>query len=75
MKDFGGKQQRFGTSAAPVAYRDMAIVLAGGDRHGALGFDLETGEVVWRSPPLDISYASPSSMTIVRWIAGALGQG
>ena len=59
VEDFGGKQQRFGTSAAPVAYRDMAVVLAGGDPHGALGFDLETGEVVWRAPALDISYASP----------------
>ncbi len=59
VADFGGKQQRFGTSAAPVAYRDMAIVLAGGEQHGALGFDLTTGEMVWRSPALDISYASP----------------
>ncbi len=59
VAEFGGKQQRFGTSAAPVAYRDMAIVLAGGDQHGALGFDLATGEVAWRAPALDISYASP----------------
>ncbi len=59
VQEFGGKQQRFGTSAAPIAYRDMVIVLAGGDHHGALGFDLETGTVAWRSPPLDISYASP----------------
>ncbi len=58
-KDFGGKRQRFGYSAAPIAYRGMAILLVGGDRHGALGFDLETGEVRWQSPELDISYASP----------------
>ncbi len=58
-KDFGGKQQRFGYSAAPIAYQGMAIVLVGGDRHGALGFDLETGEVRWQAPALDISYASP----------------
>ena len=59
VKDFGGKQQRFGSSSAPIAYRDMAIVLVGGKQHGAIGFDLETGAVAWRSPVLDISYASP----------------
>ncbi len=59
VKDFGGKQQRFGNSSAPIAYRDMAIVLVGGEQHGAIGFDIETGAVSWRSPVLDISYASP----------------
>ncbi len=64
LRDFGGKQQRFGYSAAPIAYRSMAIVLVGGDRHGALGLDLETGEVRWQAPALDISYASPIAIEL-----------
>ena len=57
--ELDGKRLRFGYAAAPIAWGEMVIALVGGGRHGAVGFDPETGEDVWRTPPVDVSYASP----------------
>jgi outer membrane protein assembly factor BamB len=59
VEEYGGRIQPFGHAASPLRHGEMVIVLVGGERHGALGFDLRDGSVVWRSEPLEFSYASP----------------
>ncbi len=59
VKAFKGKIQEFGYSSSPLLYRDKVIVLVGGEETGAVALDTADGAVKWKSPPLDISYASP----------------
>lgn len=57
VAEYGGKKQKFGYSASPLRYGDHIITLVGGDS-GVIAFNLN-GTVAWKSPALDISYASP----------------
>jgi outer membrane protein assembly factor BamB len=59
VAEFGGRKMEFGYAASPLVYGGKIIVLVGGEKHGAVGFDPLDGSVSWKSPPLDISYASP----------------
>lgn len=64
VEEFGAKVHRFGYANAPLAHRDLVIVLVGGDEHGALGFDAASGEVRWRTSPFDTSYAAPTVINL-----------
>lgn len=64
VKEFGADVHRFGYSNAPIAHGGLVIVLLGGEQHGAVGFEPETGEVRWRTPPFSISYASPGIVKV-----------
>ncbi len=59
VEEFGGQVQQFGYAASPIRHGEMIVVLVGGKKHGAIGFDLTDGSVRWNTPPLDFSYASP----------------
>ena len=59
VAELGGARLQFGYSASPVAYESMVVVLVGGKRHGAIGFDQADGSMRWQAVPVDISYASP----------------
>jgi outer membrane protein assembly factor BamB len=59
VEEFGGQKLDFGYSASPLLHDGTVIVLVGGERHGALGFDPGDGSVRWKSEALEISYASP----------------
>jgi len=59
VAEFRGRIQPFGYASSPLRHEDMVIVMVGGELHGAMGFDLEDGSVLWQSDPLDFSYASP----------------
>jgi len=59
VKKFDGQVQQFGYAASPIRFGKMVVVLVGGKKHGAIGFDLADGSVRWSTPPLDFSYASP----------------
>ncbi|MDJ0840238.1 MAG: PQQ-binding-like beta-propeller repeat protein [Acidobacteriota bacterium] len=63
-EEMGAKILRFGAAAAPVVYQDMVMVLLGGDNHGAVGFDLKTGEVKWKSEIIPINYAAPALLKV-----------
>jgi len=56
---FGGRPLQFGYSSSPLVHDGKIVVLVGGKKHAALGFDPEDGSVVWRAAPLDISYGTP----------------
>ncbi|MEK6642770.1 MAG: PQQ-binding-like beta-propeller repeat protein [Planctomycetota bacterium] len=68
MKDlvgeYGAKVQEFGYSAAPIQYGKNIIVLIGGTETGVVAFNAGSGKVEWKSPPFDISYASPIQITV-----------
>jgi outer membrane protein assembly factor BamB len=64
VKDFDGKVHEFGYSCSPLAYKGSIIVPVGGKRTGVVAFDAGNGKVVWESPRLDISYASPVVITV-----------
>jgi outer membrane protein assembly factor BamB len=59
VRDYGAKVHTFGYSISPLAYQGGVIVGVGSERHGLIAFDRSTGEPVWKSPPIDVSYASP----------------
>jgi len=64
IRDFQGEILRFGYSASPLRYRDTIVVLVGGKTHGVVAFDPRDGSVVWKSPPLYTSYASPIAIRV-----------
>ncbi len=59
IQDHQGVVLDFGYSVSPLVYKGNIVTLAGGEAHGVLALSPEDGRVVWRSPPLDISYAAP----------------
>jgi outer membrane protein assembly factor BamB len=59
-RDFGAKVPGWGLSASPVVFRQLLIVHAGAESNGCyLAFDLDTGELRWRSLPDPAGYATP----------------
>jgi outer membrane protein assembly factor BamB len=68
MKDlvgeYGAKVQEFGYSAAPIQYGKNIIVLIGGKETGVISLNAGSGKVEWKSPPFDISYATPIQITV-----------
>ncbi len=57
--EFGAKDHMFGYSISPLRYDDSVIVAVGGEDSGVVAFDFESGDIVWESAPIDVSYASP----------------
>ena len=52
-----------GYGASPVAWKNLVIAVAGGEGHGVMAFDQESGEVVWKA--LDGGgYSSPVIATV-----------
>lgn len=64
LADFAGELLRFGYAASPLLHHGLVIVLVGGARQGVAAFDPRDGAVVWRSPPLYVSYASPIAVDV-----------
>ncbi|NIM63040.1 MAG: PQQ-binding-like beta-propeller repeat protein, partial [Acidobacteria bacterium] len=48
LDDFGAELLDFGFSASPIIHDGKLIVLAGGQRQGALALDPATGSVIWK---------------------------
>ncbi|MHC5111316.1 MAG: outer membrane protein assembly factor BamB family protein [Planctomycetota bacterium] len=59
VKEHGGKIYKFGYASSPMIYRGNLIVPVGGEKVGVMAFNPADGEPVWKSEPIDISYASP----------------
>jgi len=59
VAEMGAEILDFGAAAAPLRYRDMVMVLLGG-KEGLVGFDLDSGEIAWRSEPVPVNYAIPT---------------
>ena len=57
--EYNAKPGDRGYASSPMAYKDLLIVLAGGKGHGAMAFNLEDGQLVWKSQDFINSYSSP----------------
>jgi len=58
----------YGRSNSALAVEGMVVVPAGGDPDGRMAglvaFDGESGELVWESPPRQVSFSSPTRATL-----------
>ncbi len=59
VEDYGAKTHDFGYSISPLVHGDRVLVGVGGERYGVVAFDIDSGEPVWESDPIDVSYTSP----------------
>ena len=48
-----------GFASSPIAYANTVILPVGGNGHGVVAFNQETGAVVWQNQDLDLAPASP----------------
>lgn len=69
VRDLHGIMPQWGYSASPIAIDDRLIVQPGGDSASIAALDLETGEVVWKTPGRQAAYAS-----LVPWSQGGKQQ-
>lgn len=63
-KEFGGKELMWGNAASPVIVDDLVIVVGGGDGHGIIAFDKNTGKPVWGKTDEKFTHATPTLATI-----------
>ena len=59
LDDFGAELLDFGFSASPIVHDGKLIVLAGGERQGALALEPGSGSVIWKGAPSSVSYSTP----------------
>ena len=57
--EYNAKPGDRGYASSPMAYKDLLIVLAGGKGHGAMAFNLEDGQLIWKGQDFINSYSSP----------------
>ena len=64
--DFGAKCPMWGFAQSPLLYKDLVIVAPQCAKAGAVAYNANTGEVVWKTPQLcgDPGYSSPLLTTI-----------
>ncbi len=60
LKDFGGKNLFFGTSASPLVSGDKVVVLVGAKGAGIVALDAKSGKTAWKATDDPASYASPT---------------
>jgi outer membrane protein assembly factor BamB len=59
VTEFHAKPPYYGYANSPVAHRGNVIALVGGEAVGAVAVDGVGGRVVWKSKPVETSYAAP----------------
>ncbi|NQU75100.1 MAG: PQQ-like beta-propeller repeat protein [Planctomycetes bacterium] len=65
LREFGGKRPNWAASQSPLLYKDMVIVAPLGRTAGVVALAKDTGQIVWKSPPLGaMNHCSPMLMTL-----------
>ena len=59
VEEYGATRPRWGYSSSALAHKSNIIVPVGGDGHGVMAFDRETGSVVWSRHDFANAYCSP----------------
>ncbi len=54
----------FGYASSPIAYKDTVIALAGTKGHAVVALDQKTGDVRWQTGDNEITYSSPTLVTV-----------
>jgi outer membrane protein assembly factor BamB len=61
LQDFGGALPHWAVAQSPLLYDDLVIVAPQGAEAGVVAYRSDSGELVWKSPPLGpLSYCSPA---------------
>src|SRR5579862_8823489 len=63
QKEFHSPKGFFGRACSPLVEGKVVIVNVGADGAGIVGFDKETGKMIWRSTDDAASYSSPVAAT------------
>jgi outer membrane protein assembly factor BamB len=67
IKEYGARNIRWNSAAAPVFDGDLVFVMGGGAGQSLLAFNKKSGDVVWKTGTETITYATPV-------VAAILGQ-
>ena len=59
FEEFGALSDIRGRSPSPIEYAGKIIMVVGGAAGLVMAFDPKTGDIAWKSPPGDISHATP----------------
>lgn len=70
VRDFGGKDPKWGVSQSPFVYGDAVLVAAHGKSVRVLKYKQRSGDLVWRSAPLSTIPESLYTSPVVLEIAG-----
>ncbi len=57
--EFGALSDMRGRSPSPIEYDGKIIMVIGGDAGRVMAFDPKVGDILWKSPPGDVSHATP----------------
>lgn len=60
VKDFGARKSFFGIACSPLIEGKLLLLDVGGTKTGMVAFNADTGAVVWKTPPAEASYSSPT---------------
>lgn len=63
-KDFSAGKGFFGLVCAPLVVGKVVMVSIGGEGAGIVGFDKDTGKVLWKATSDEAGYSSPVAATI-----------
>ncbi len=63
--EFGGKTIGWGYAASPVIEGDIVLVCGGGQGQSLIGFNKQTGDVVWKGQNDGMTHATPTPATIL----------
>jgi outer membrane protein assembly factor BamB len=59
VQEFHTTKSGRGYTCSPLAYRDLVIVLGGGQNQAVMAFKQDSGDLVWKNQSLQIAPASP----------------
>jgi outer membrane protein assembly factor BamB len=59
QSEYGATALFWGYASSPIAYKNTIIVPVGGEGHGVMAFNAETGEVAWSAQDFKNAYAAP----------------
>lgn len=57
--DVGTDNHAWGSATSPILFRNLLIVNAGVESHSIVALDKATGEKVWQTPGIDMSWGTP----------------
>ena len=75
-KEFGGTRKTYGYSCHALPYKDLLILMVGGDRQSIIAFRQSDGQVAWGRHGFTNSHSSPLLITVdgQDQVVAAMGQ-
>lgn len=62
--EFDATILQHGYSSSPIAYKDMVIVLVGGEGHSIVAFKTSDGSLAWKDHDYDNGYSTPKIINV-----------